>query len=143
VLGSRNTDNNGKCLLDLAKRLRFARLHSSGHLIAEIVQKKFPHLSAVKAFHFPEGPYIEFSGILNVPLEEVVSKVVDELSQFNPQTTVNSYIEKGTRFIQVGELSPVPCADTHVKSIGEIGQVQVLSLKKKSGSLRLRYSVEE
>lgn len=49
--------------LDLSRRLTSARLHTAGHLLSDIVARRFPGMAAVKANHFPGGQaYVVFRG---------------------------------------------------------------------------------
>jgi Ser-tRNA(Ala) deacylase AlaX len=48
--------------LDKARRMKHARLHTAGHLIAGLVDSQRGSMRAVKGYHFEEGPYVEFEG---------------------------------------------------------------------------------
>lgn len=44
-----------KLIIDHEKRLLHAKLHTSGHLISNIIERKHPDYKAVKGHHFPGG----------------------------------------------------------------------------------------
>jgi len=45
------------------------------------------------------------------------------------------------REVSFGELPAYPCGGTHVRSLSEIGQVEVLSISEKKGTLTVSYHV--
>src|ERR1700722_366817 len=51
----------GTCIVDQDLRLLHARLHTSGHLISNIIESHYPQWQAVKGHHFPDQCYVEFT----------------------------------------------------------------------------------
>jgi alanyl-tRNA synthetase len=69
-------------LIDMKKRLLFARYHSAGHLLSLAVNQLYPELDGYKGNHFPGQAFVVFEG--NLPsdfslLREKVSNLVNEL----------------------------------------------------------------
>lgn len=149
--------------LDQARRLRHARLHTAGHLIAGIIDGQRGTMRATKGFHFEEGPYVEFEGEpedeANLFLSTLQSKIdlsiaedlqvtaslvtYDELKQCCWSVPPNLPQDKPLRTITIQQLEPVPCGGTHVSSLAELGTVSVLKMKKKKGATKISYRVAD
>ena len=56
-------------------------LHSGGHLLDVIVRSLFPEWKAVKGFHFPEGPYVEFIGKFDPAEADVIKSKINEFAK--------------------------------------------------------------
>ena len=148
--------------LDKARRIKHARLHTAGHLIAGLVEAERGSMRAVKGFHFEEGPYVEFEGepdsdadaflaALQNKIDLLIAKAAhvseeqvsfDELKQRCWNVPPNIPADKPLRTITIHSLDPVPCGGTHVKSLSEIGAVNVVKLKKKKGLTKISYKVQ-
>lgn len=150
--------------LDKAKRIRHARLHTAGHLIAGLVDAQRGSMRAVKGFHFEDGPYVEFEGepedgdadaflaalqakidFLIAEAPQVVEAQVssDELKQLCWTVPPNLPTDKPLRTITILSLDPVPCGGTHVGCLSEIGAVNVLKIKKRKGLTKISYRVDD
>ncbi len=115
------------------------------------------HLKPGKGYHFVEGPYVEYIGVVpdkeRDPLIEILNKhltdLISEAKQKNLKTFkkicdykeagehlggVPDYVPSGSD-VRVLKLVPedcgCPCGGTHVNSITEIGKVTVSKIKKK------------
>ena len=51
-------------------------------------------------------------------------------------------LEDGIREVGFGELPAYACGGTHVQALGELGQVTILAVAEKKGTLSVRYSLD-
>ncbi len=116
-------------------------LHTSGHLIAALIEMRFPTLRAVGGHHWPGEARVEFAGgcllspedILNILNEDIVKAVEANLS-------VRVIFDDGAnRTVQIGEYHAVPCGGTHVDRTGLLLHCEVIKAKAKGGKLRISY----
>ncbi len=147
--------------VDKARRLHHARLHTAGHVISSLVDARRGPLRAVKGFHFPDGPYVEFEGKLEEASDAFLAGLqaeIDALLAEAPPVTaatvtydelkarcwsVPSYLpqDKPLRVVTIGALDPVPCGGTHLASLAEIDTITVLKIKSKKGNTKISYQV--
>jgi len=149
--------------LDKDRRLKHAKLHTAGHLIAGLVDSQRGSMRAAKGYHFEEGPYVEFEGepengdadaflaalqskinllIAEVPQVCEANVSFDELKQRCWNVPPNIPADKPLRTITIHSLDPVPCGGTHVRCLSEIGAVNVVKLKKRKGLTKISYRVQ-
>ena len=146
--------------VDPEARILHAKLHTAGHLIANLVESQIPDAFAIKGFHFPDGPYVEFqepaSGWedltdceqwndkiheavgLDFPTTASVTNL-DELVKLGARIPANLPDNKPIRVVRIGNYLPIACGGTHVKSLAELGVVRVTKIQKKSGHIRFSY----
>lgn len=147
--------------IDGDRRMRHAKLHTGGHLVMTAVDRLL-HLPAVKGYHFPDGPYVEFIGTtgtegreqLLADIQTVLDKLVAEDSAVTSQfITVEELQEQGIYVpaeIPAGKPTRVvitsgyksPCGGTHVKRLGELSGLRAKAIKSKSGNTRVSYYIE-
>jgi len=73
-------------IIDMKKRLLFARYHSGGHLLSLAVNQLYPEIDGCKGNHFPGQAFVVFEGNLSndfSSLKEKVSDLVNELVKNN------------------------------------------------------------
>lgn len=153
-----------RCALrvDRSRRLAHARLHTAGHLISGIIDAQDGPLHAVKGFHFPDGPYVEFAGKSDAEPDSFLAAVqvqIDSLLAEDPPITAETldYDElqercrhipphlpkdKPLRVVTIAGLEPVPCGGTHVARLAELGSVTVVKMKSKKGNTKISYRVD-
>jgi Ser-tRNA(Ala) deacylase AlaX len=147
--------------VDLPRRLEHAKLHTSGHLIAGIIDKQKGSMRAVKGFHFREGPYVEFEGkpegdtdALLVDLQARIDSLIGENPRVLTSMVTHSELkqhcwnipsqlpqDKPLRIVTIDSLDSVPCGGTHVASLAELEAVSVLKIKSKKGCTKISYRV--
>jgi Ser-tRNA(Ala) deacylase AlaX len=147
--------------IDGERRMRHAKLHTGGHLVMTAVSRLL-QLPAVKGYHFPDGPYVEFSGSVDpggrdellVRLQkeldglvaedsQVISECID-IEQLRAQgVLVPAEILRGkpTRVvITAGYKSP--CGGTHMKRTGQLAGLRIKGIKAKAANTRVSYLLE-
>lgn len=144
--------------IDDAIRNQNARLHTAGHLVMTAMFE-LTGLRAVKGYHFPNGPYVEFEGVLTddqkatmaEQLQRRLDAMVAEDAPIMVQTTSIEELKARGVFIP-GEIpsgKPTrvvttygyesPCGGTHVARAGALLGLRVRSVKSKSGRTRVSY----
>lgn len=143
------------------RRLLNSRLHSAGHLVDMAVNEAKPDWVPGKGYHFPDGPYVEYSGTLNDPekeqlvedLERIMSQKIlenipvsikfvekSELSTYCRHVPENIPEGKPTRIVLFGNFG-VPCGGTHVENLSEIKSAMIRKIKG-TGTIKVSYDIE-
>lgn len=126
--------------VDGQRRTLHTRLHSAGHLIGNAGETL--GWMPIKAHHWPGEGKISF-----IRGESAQDMQADAL-----QEQVNQWIgadlprhmtlEGDTREVGFGDLPAYACGGTHVQALAQIGQVTILGLSEKKGTLSVRYSLD-
>lgn len=145
--------------IDMSRRILNGALHTGGHLIANLVERKYPNLKASKGYHFPDGPYVEFSvstqmsdsekaallETINKDLAEAISRNVPLLvtmsSELLHQSEVGGRAEKPFRTVQIGDFPATPCGGTHLDRLGRFESIAITKVKQSKGALKVSYNV--
>ncbi len=127
--------------VNLEKRLLHSRLHSAGHIVGLVGDQLGWH--AIRGNHFPGEARVLFE-----PRDPASVKLID-CPLF--QTEVNKVISgsfsrvlneiNGIRTVTWGDLPAYPCGGTHVKTLNEIGQVEIKKIKMKKGQITVSYTL--
>lgn len=149
------------CAVDPERRNLHTRLHSAGHLVDMAVHALQLDWIPGKGFHFPEGPYVEYAGILEGldkdKLKADIEAQCNRLIQEGRETKlvfmdkeqmasvchhVPDYIPEGkpARVVMYGDFG-VPCGGTHVRNIAEIKNMIIRKLKMDGKNIRVAYDV--
>lgn len=151
----------GSCFVDQQLRLLHARLHTSGHLIGNIIESLYPDWLAVKGHHFPNECYVEFTSKENaaddIPLEMLnkeIGQVIekngfinmdqvsgDKLKELCPNSTYSVSSDQSVRVISIGEFPFLPCGGTHVKSLKELSGLEATKCKIKKNVMKIYYHI--
>jgi Ser-tRNA(Ala) deacylase AlaX len=153
--------------IDKELRATHSRLHSAGHALDKAMTNiGYPpeRLKATKGYHFLDGPHVEYEitgealtpeEIAGIPLKlnsemkalvaaNVETVVVQEMSKAEALAKTGGREEdmKGypetLRMVSVAGMF-IPCSGTHVKSSGEIGEVEITRAKRKKNTLKISY----
>lgn len=126
--------------VDGQRRTLHTRLHSAGHLIGNAGETL--GWMPIKAHHWPGEGKISF-----IRGESAQDMQADAL-----QEQVNQWIgadlprhmtlDGGTREVGFGDLPAYACGGTHVQALAQVGQVTILGLSEKKGTLSVRYSLD-
>lgn len=149
-------NDSAKLLIDSVRRIKNTKAHSAGHLIDCAISSIGINLHPTKGYHFPEGPYVEYMGELDISQDMVdrIQKAVDDLVVKNnkiiPSEVSAEEAEKRGLFVPPGKKARVVkfegfeecgCGGTHVDSAGEIGKIVIRKIKSKNNIVRICYEV--
>jgi Ser-tRNA(Ala) deacylase AlaX len=147
--------------IESAPRALHARLHSAGHLIMTAMFE-LTGLRAIKGYHFPDGPYVEFDGVLDestrVGVVEALQRRLNEMitadEEISTEFTTHGQLEAEGVFIptEIPASKPTrvvttfgyrsPCGGTHAPRSGDIAGLRVRKVKSKSGRTRVAYELD-
>ena len=161
--GSRFTQGEDvHIVVDGDRRKLYARLHSGGHLVDMAVSQLKPDWIPGKGYHFPDGPYVEYSGDLDIEeRDDLLAKIEKlgnefitqdlpvscrfvehaELEKLYRHVPANLPTNKPIRVVQFDNFA-VPCGGTHVKSLADIKELKITKLKNKGGNIRVGYALD-
>lgn len=126
--------------VDGQRRTLHTRLHSAGHLIGNAGETL--GWMPIKAHHWPGEGKISF----------IRGESAQDMQADTLQEQVNQWIgadlprhmtlDGGTREVGFGDLPAYACGGTHVQALAQVGQVTILGLSEKKGTLSVRYSLD-
>ncbi|NIF28528.1 alanyl-tRNA editing protein [Pantoea sp. Tr-811] len=120
-------------------RALHARLHSAGHLIANVGQNV--GWLPTKGHHWPGECRVVFerqNGSEPLTAEGLEAAVNALIERDMPRQLID---QQGVRSVCFGDLPMHGCGGTHVASTGVVGPIKVLKLKEKKGQLSVHYDV--
>lgn len=119
-----------------------ARHHTGGHLIAALVEARYPDLKAVAGHHWPDEARVEFDCDSKRDVEQLEHHLKHDIaSVIDADLSVHVVGDPFTdRYIQIGQYSAVPCGGTHLQRLSELAEVRVTRVRMKSGKIRVSYS---
>ncbi|HAS46850.1 MAG TPA: hypothetical protein DCS93_40570 [Microscillaceae bacterium] len=139
------------------RRIQHAKIHSAGHLLDCAVEKlQLTQIIPTKGFHFPEGPYVEYEGVLEngaemlpqiqTALNEVIGQnpavIVKELTYEEAQAQgISAPPGKSARIVNFEGFAACGCGGTHMPNAQEIGSIQLRKIKSKKGKTKISYEV--
>jgi len=151
-----------RCRVDKERRMLHSRIHSAGHLVDFAVSELALPWTPGKGYHFPQGPYVEYTGNLTgadkEKLKENIERIGREVIQNGKEVTVrfmkkedmasvcrfvpdNLPGNKPGRVVIFGGNFGVPCGGTHVKNLSEIRGFSVRKIKQEGEHIRVGYDV--
>lgn len=151
------------CTVNKERRALMSRLHSAGHVVDIAVQKLGYAWTPGKGYHFPDGPYVEYTGTLpdedkeklKAEIESFANQFITEGHQtkliFMPKeemSTVCKFVpdylpaNKPARVVMYGAFG-IPCGGTHVSNLKSIKKLTIRKIKTKGDSIRVSYDIEQ
>ncbi|MGX1912718.1 metal-dependent hydrolase [Streptomyces phaeochromogenes] len=133
--------------IDLRARTAHAALHTAGHLVEAV--GRMQGWEMVASNHFPGQARIEFQAprtdarpadpegreeVTAALRAAVAAAVADDLPVFV------RCLADGRRVVHLDSLHSAPCGGTHVRSLGDLAEVVLPTLKVKKGRIRVSYS---
>lgn len=148
------------CTIDNERRALLSKIHSAGHIIDVAVTDLGYNWIPGKGFHFPEGPYVEYTSTsfdgtdkekLKTDIEAAIKKVIEQklttriefvdknqLSKRCTHVPENLPTDKPIRVVIFGNYV-CPCGGTHVENLADIGNVTVRKIKIDGNTIRISY----
>jgi len=131
--------------VDPALRTLHNKNHTAGHLIDCAIYKLGYNLTSSKAYHFPQGPYVEYQGTLEQEVREqlqlALEKAVNDLvAQALPVKITLIDNDPKKRAMIVADYPPILCGGTHVLNTQEVGHITIRKIKNEKGNLRVSYA---
>lgn len=154
--------------VDPMLRRILSECHTAGHVVDSAMARCGKFLKPSKAYHFLEGPYVEYEG--SIPIEErdtvlkdlqtafcqlidenidtkielMSKKEADEVCNRQSQNfDVDIFADKHTKLVRVVTVAgyPCPCGGTHVRSTGILKSNGwgITGIKSKKGVVRVKY----
>jgi alanyl-tRNA synthetase len=150
-----NIDDEVSMNIDLPNRLVNAKNHTAGHLLGFAVEK-LTGVKGKKGFHFPEGCYVEFDGIVEIN-PEIVAKTVNEyitdsLPIIHRLVDAQEYVTltgqevshlpfgKPIRIMETQNLGIMGCGGTHIQNTSEISEFTIRKISNKKGVTKISYT---
>lgn len=154
--------------IDSQKRLLHARIHTGGHLLDHAAQMLRLPIVGTKGYHFPAGPYVEYSATpevdVSVPALAQMKRLLEEQTQqliadgravtvemvkpdqlpldLKATLPAKALQSEYVRLVAVyGTPAPLPCGGTHVANTREMGLFTIKKLSAKGGVLRVSYVI--
>jgi Ser-tRNA(Ala) deacylase AlaX len=133
--------------IDLPTRTAHAALHTAGHLVEAAGRAQGWEM--VASNHFPGQARVEFQvpeadarladpegreKVTAVLRTAVASAIADDLPVFA------RYLDDGRRVVHLDALHSAPCGGTHVRSLGDLADVVLPTLRVKKGRIRVSYT---
>jgi Ser-tRNA(Ala) deacylase AlaX len=141
-------EKDAELKVDDLKRINHAKSHTSGHLLANIVELIAPELKGIKGYHFPEGPYVEFTGklssftnekLINKTIEMIKQKIEEE-AEITVKIMETEVSEHKSRLVQISGLEAVPCGGTHLSNLNELKEILIRKINFSKGNTKISYS---
>lgn len=139
-----------------------SRLHSAGHVVDMAMVQLQLNVIPAKAYHFPDGPSVEYKTSEKITLdkEKLKQEIEVACNQFIAENRVTQLLfmskndiksvchhvpdflpeNKPARVVMYGDFG-VPCGGTHVMQLQDIGQMVIRKIKQDSDSIRVCYDV--
>jgi alanyl-tRNA synthetase len=129
--------------LDGHWRSQNSRLHSSGHLIAVVMEEIVPTLTGVAGHHWPGEARVDFEGAYRGELERLARNLGDAVAHAARADLpiISASESHAPRMVRIGSYPAQACGGTHVARLGEIHGIRIKSLKSKAEKLRVSYDV--
>ncbi len=150
------------CRVDEERRTLHSRIHSAGHLVDFAIAELDLGWTPGKGYHFPQGPYVEYGGMLGdrdkeklkADVERIAAETIrlnkDVSVHFMPKEDMASVVRfvpdtipagKPGRVVMFGGDFGVPCGGTHVRNLSEIRGLAVRKIKQEGANIRVGYDV--
>lgn len=147
--------------VDRERRELNTRLHSAGHVVDMAVDRLGLGWAPDKGYHFPQGPYVEYSGSMELDKEELSRRIEREIEsilaedhlitvRFVPTVELAEYCRvvpdglganEMARVVLYGDFG-VACGGTHVPALSEIGGIHIRKIKSKGNTIRVSYAID-
>ena len=162
IKGTLSSHDHICCKINPERRDFNNRLHSAGHVVDMAVHELKLNWTPEKGHHFPENPYVEYSGTLDDSdkgaLKQLIENTCNRLIQENHATEIKfvskeelknichftpNYIPThgAIRLIAFGKHFCLPCGGTHVATLSEIKHMNIRKIKVGKGKIHIGYEI--
>lgn len=159
--GNFNIGDKVDCNVNPERRTLNSRLHSAGHVVDLAVTTLKLNWIPGKGYHFPNGPYVEYTGSLkgldkdqlkrdieilcNKFIQEATpTKIIfmnkDEMQKICHQVPNQLPVGKPSRVVMYGDYG-VPCGGTHVSNLQDIKHMTIRKIKQEGPNIRVGYDI--
>jgi Ser-tRNA(Ala) deacylase AlaX len=127
--------------VDAAWRAVNASSHTAGHLLAALVERRYPGVRAEAGHHWPGEARVEFVG----PVDKLLEDLRQHLEHDAHDAIANDLVVTvegdpfHSRTVRIGTFPAVPCGGTHVTSTAALATLVMTGVRVKSGRLRVSY----
>jgi Ser-tRNA(Ala) deacylase AlaX len=156
--------------VDAENRKILSECHTAGHVVDSAMARCDTLLPPTKGYHFLDGPYVEYRGIipaderpallekLQAAFQELLEEDIDTKIQILPKAeaeeicnrvaenffNMSDYGDETVRIVTVAGW-PCPCGGTHVKSTGLLKERKwnITGIKVKKDVVRIKYGYEK
>jgi len=117
--------------IDWPRRYRLMRLHFAAELVLELVGRRFAPIEKIGAHIAEDKARIDFQHDRNIAeaLPALTREALEIVRADQPIISAFSDEAHGLRYWEIAGFSRVPCGGTHLKTTGEVGE---LELKRKN-----------
>lgn len=157
-----NINDKVSCLVNAERRDLHNRLHSAGHVLDMAVKELHLDWIPGKGYHFPNGPYVEYEGVLESMDKEklkadlqticnqIIKKALPTHLIYCSKSDVPKYCQhvpdylpddKPVRLIFFDNFA-VPCGGTHVNNLSEIKGMIIRKIKAEKNKVKVSYDIE-
>ncbi len=144
------------------RRALHRRLHSGGHVVDLALKRLGIPWIPGKGYHFPDGPYVEYTGSLDGQDRETLPTQVEKICNEIITENITTHIEfvsaeelqrqgfvipptlapgKPLRIVYYGDFG-VPCGGTHVSALADLRHMKIRKIKQEGENIRVAYDVE-
>jgi lysyl-tRNA synthetase, class II len=138
--------NDVELLVNKENRIQNINLHSTAHLLDYAVSELNLGWQAEKGYSFPEGPYVQYSGEVEVTdklITDIEAKV-NELRLQNMDFVIN-YAQDGEQIYRstlINGVSDCACGGTHINNTKDLPAIKIRKISCKKGIIKLSYCME-
>jgi Ser-tRNA(Ala) deacylase AlaX len=135
--------------IEEGRRLQNAALHTSGHVLAFLAERRFPNLKAYQGHHYPGESHVKFTrrdekGEFVLPEQGPVKEALEQDFAASVRSDLPisvSDTEQFGRKVTIGgfEESQVGCGGTHLTTMSQIGMFSVRNAKKVKTYFQIGY----
>jgi Ser-tRNA(Ala) deacylase AlaX len=125
--------------IEWERRYKLMKLHFAAEIVLELIYKKFPDIEKIGAHISADKARISFKYEGNLAdvkseIEDAANKIIDDNEAIE---SAFSDEENERRYWEIAGFGKVPCGGTHLKSTGEIGQIELKRKTEGKGKERI------
>lgn len=155
--------------IDGARRNLNSRIHTAGHIIGLAVRRlaeQIPELEVteLKAQHYPDASFVEFSGIIDGKYRESIQSAASKfildalpvkLYWYRPEELKEKGVitvegmpivantEGNVRVVDIVGAGAYPCGGTHTPDTTFVGAITVKNIKRQKGVSKVSYAIAD